>query len=303
MDILSIFVDKNANKIKDRIQPVLESFYNEGIDLQERICCVDTLYNLNYSVDIGSIKDYPINDFINIFKFCIANAICEYIMEVEEPNLIEQVISSDYCYFDVKERLDIYRNSINILNEENFDGFISKPGTINTKSRILQNIIDYLDSNNEINLNGFILFRLKDYLLELTETVEKAVEDFLVDKEYNEFIKLLKYFVDIQESKLDKINIVFDESIRFKLYDKHNRLLNEDYISSVEVELGESNINQDDLLISTLITLAPKEIFIHNLSVLKSSKIIQTIKKIFPNKVHCCSRCELCGLKMNIHKE
>ncbi len=303
MDILSIFAEKNANKIQDRIRPVLESFYNEGIDLQERIYYVDTLYNLNYSVDIGSIKDYPINDFINIFKFCIANAICEYIMEVEEPNLIEHVISSEYCYFDVRERLEIYKNSLNILNEENSYSFISKPGTINTKSKILQNIIDYLDNNNEINLNGFILFRLKDYLLELTETVEKAVEDFLVDKEYNEFIKLLKYFVDIQESKLDKINIVFDESVRFKLYDKHNRLLNEDYISSVEVELGENNINQDDLLISTLITLAPKEILIHNLSVLKSGKIIQTIKKIFPDKVHCCNRCDLCGLKMNIQKE
>ncbi len=32
----------------------------------------------------------------------------------------------------------------------------------------------------------------------------------MVDKEYNEFIKLLKYFVEIEESKLDKLNILID---------------------------------------------------------------------------------------------
>ena len=29
----------------------------------------------------------------------------------------------------------------------------------------------------------------------------------MIEKEYKEFIKLLKYFVDIQESKIEKINI------------------------------------------------------------------------------------------------
>jgi len=300
---LSILAEKNANKIQDKIQPVLESFYNEGINVEERIYYIDPLYYLNYSIDNKSVKDYPIDDFISIFKFCIANAICEYIREVEEPNLIQNVISSDYCYFDVRERLEIYRNSLSILNEENIDKFFSKADIINTKSKILQNLIDYLGNNNEINLSGFILFRLKDYLLELNETVEKAVEDFLVDKEYNEFIKLLKYFVDIQEAKSDIVHVVFDEKTRFRLYDKNNRLLNDDHISSVAVEFAESNINQDDLLISALITIAPNEIFIHKLSALKSGKIIKTLEKIFPDRVHCCSSCEWCSVQVNVNKE
>jgi len=300
---LSILAEKSANKIQDKIQPVLESFYNEGINVEERMYYIDPLYYLNYSVDSESIKDYPIADFINIFKFCIANAICEYISEVEEPSLIQNVISTDYCYFDVKERLEIYRNSLNILKEENIDSFFSKPDSINSKSKILQNLIDYLGSNNEINLSGFILFRLKDYLLELNETVEKAVEDFLVDKEYNEFIKLLKYFVDIQEAKSDIVHIVFDDETRFRLYDNHNRPLNDDHITSVAVEFAESNINQDDLLISALITIAPNEIFIHKVSTLKSGKIIKTLEKIFPDKVHCCNSCEWCGVQVNANKE
>jgi len=303
LELLSILAEKNPNKIKEKIQPVLESFHKEGVDLQERLYFFEPFYYINYSVDIKSIKEYPIKDFINIFKFCIANAICEYILEVEEPNLIEYIISTDYCYFDVRERSEIFRNSINILSEENADSFISKPNTVSMKSKILNNLIDYLDDNNEINVEGFVLFRLKDYLLEINEIVEKAVEDFLVDKEYNEFIKLLKYFVDVQESKVDQIHVIFDEGKRFKLYDKYRKPLNNDYVNSVAAELAENNINQDDLLISALITIAPKEILVHNLPRFNRGKIIQTLEKIFPEKVHCCNSCELCGCTINIHKE
>ncbi|MBU5677017.1 putative sporulation protein YtxC [Alkaliphilus sp. MSJ-5] len=303
MNLLAILAERSANKVQEKIQPILESFYNEGIDVEERIYYIEPLYYLNYSVDTENIKNYPINDFINIFKFCIANALCEYIKDIEEPSLIRHIISTDYYYFDVKERLEIYKNSLDILNEENIDIFFQKDEVINAKSKILQHLIDYLNSNTQINLSGFILFRLKDYLLELNETVEKAVEDFIVDKEYNEFIKLLKYFVDIQEAKSDIVNVVFDEEAKFRLYDKHSCLLNNDHISSIAVELAESNINQDDLLISALITLAPKEIFIHNISVLKTSGIIKTLEKIFPDRIHCCNSCEWCTVQINANKE
>ncbi len=33
----------------------------------------------------------------------------------------------------------------------------------------------------------------------------------MVEKEYNEFIKLLKYFVDVQENKIDEVNIIIDK--------------------------------------------------------------------------------------------
>lgn len=303
MNLLSVLAERSANKIQEKIQPILESFYNEGIDVEERIYYIEPFYYLNYSVTIENIKNYPPNDFINIFKFCVANALYEYIRDCEEPSLIQHIISTDYCYFDVKERLEIYRNSLDILKEENIDRFLPRDGAVNSKSKILQSLTDYLSNNNEINLSGFILFRLKDYLIELNETIEKAVEDFLVDKEYNEFIKLLKYFVDIQESKSDIVHVVFDEETKFKLYDQHNRLLNNDYIKNVAIELSENNINQDDLLISALITMAPSEIIVHKISILKSSEIIKTLEKIFPDRIHCCNSCEWCSLQMNVNKE
>lgn len=303
LNLISILAERNANKIQEKIQPVLESFYDEGINVEERIYYLDSIYYLNYSIDEKSIKNYSINDFINIFKYCIANSLYEYIRHVEEPNFIQQIISTDYYYFDVRERVEIYKNSLNVLKEENKDIFLFKDSKYSMKSKIMNDLNNYLNNNVEININGFILFRLKDYLLELNDTVEKAVEDFLVDKEYNEFIKLLKYFVDIQEDKHDTIHVVFYKENEFHIYDRHNRLINDEYISNIAIEFSENEINEEDLLISRLITLAPNEIYVHKLSSDEDTGILKTIEKIFPNSIHYCTGCDLCNVKINANKD
>ena len=45
--------------------------------------------------------------------------------------------------------------------------------------------MEYFESSNTIILDGFINFRLKDYLKDLEEIVEKAVDNFLMEKYRN----------------------------------------------------------------------------------------------------------------------
>ena len=46
---------------------------------------------------------------------------------------------------------------------------------------------------------------------EIEQIIDKVIEMYTVEKEYGEFVKLLKYFVDMQESKIDEINIIFNK--------------------------------------------------------------------------------------------
>lgn len=62
-----------------------------------------------------------------------------------------------------------------------------------------------LEENEEINIQGFITFRMKELREDIEEIIDKVVEEYMVEKEYREFVKLLKYFVDIQESKIEKL--------------------------------------------------------------------------------------------------
>lgn len=303
MDLLSILAEKSVSGIQEKIQSILESFNNEGISIVEKTYYIEPFYCLNYSVSVENIKDYPVNDFINIFKFCVSNVLYEYIRDCEEPNLVQHIINTNYCCFNIKERIEIYKNCLDILKEKKIDKFLSRDDAINLKFRILQQLTDYLENNTEINLDGFILFRLKDYLLDLNEIIEEAAKDFLMDKEYNEFIKLLKYFVEIQESKFDIVHVVFDEEIKFKIYDQYNGLLDNDCIKSVALELSGKELNPDDLLISALINIAPKQIIIHRLFILKDAEVIGTLQKIFAGKIHFCKGCKWCNAQININKE
>ena len=302
MNLLLLAVDKNIDIIKDKLSRQVETFVNEGVVLEEEVESKDGLDFLKYSVKIESIKNYPISDFINIFKYCVANALWDYIQLYEEPHLIRKIIEQEYYYFDIRERIEIERNTVQILNEEGRLLGFSENAT--RKNKIISNIIAYLNNDFQLNLKGFLTFRLKDYALELEETVEKAVEDFLLDKEYNEFIKLLKYFVDIQDSKIETIHIILEADGKYTLYDDNNSLIDNEYIKDIASEISENNfLTYDDLLISSLITIAPKFVYIHQSNIMKRSDVIKTITKVFANKVKICNGCDWCKVNAHYHQD
>ena len=304
MNLLLLAVDTNIDIISDKLNRQVETFINEGVLLESEIISKEDLSLIQYSVKIESIKNYPISDFINIFKYCVANALWEYIQLYEEPKLIRKIIESEYYYFDTKERQEIERNSVQILNDEGKLLNFANGDGISRKNKIVSSIIGYLNNDFQLNLKGFLTFRLKDYSLELEETVEKAVEDFLMDKEYNEFIKLLKYFVDIQDSKIDTIHIILESDGKYTLYDDKNNLIDNDYIKDIASEISENNfLTYDDLLISSLITIAPKFVYIHQSNILKRSDVIKTITRVFANKVKICNGCDWCKVNAQYHQD
>jgi putative sporulation protein YtxC len=160
----------------------------------------------------------------------------------------------------------------------------------------MRRLLEYFDESNKIILDGFINFRLKDFKNDLEDIVDRAVDDYLMEKEYKEFLRLLKYFVDIQEPKFDMIHIIagVKENEYSILNEDENEITNEcmkDFIN--DIPGGE--LNFDDLLVSTLITLAPKLITIHGVSSFKNKELLETIKNVFANRVLMCNGCGLCN--------
>lgn len=170
---------------------------------------------------------------------------------------------------------------------------------IRRRNIIVKSLMEYFESSNTIILDGFINFRLKDYLKDLEEIVEKAVDNFLMEKEYREFIRLLKYFVDIQEPKYENIHIIATNHGTYTLLDDRREEITNECIKEYLNEISESEINYDDLLVSSLITLAPKKITIHNISCFKNKELLETIHNIFYNNVCICRSCSICNVNIN----
>ena len=77
------------------------------------------------------------------------------------------------------------------------------PIEFDKKFNILYNsFYNYLSSNKNLLLEGFINFRLKKYFNLLDNTLNEAVNQFIIEKEYQEFISLLKMYVNSQACRM-----------------------------------------------------------------------------------------------------
>lgn len=222
----------------------------------------------------------------------VANAICETILNHWEKVILENIIRESYYYFNADERETILSNALEHISGDELSGgdFYRRK----RKNRILNELSEFLNGNNYIVIDGFIRFRLKDYVNELYEVVEQAVDNFLMEREYREFVQLLKYFVDVQEPRVNSVNVIMNSDGVFELYDENEELIDNNQMEEFMIEFISSEINYEDLLISSLVTIAPNEIIFHFKPDKKQKVAMDTINKVFAGKVKYCEGCPLC---------
>ena len=66
--------------------------------------------------------------------------------------------------------------------------------------------------------------------------------------------------------------------------------------------ISEEEINYDDLLVSSLITLAPRKVTFHSVRYFKNKELLETIKNVFYNNVIICDGCCICQVNTKAKK-
>ena len=213
----------------------------------------------------------------------IVGAISKTIVEEYENRLISKLIKQNYFYFNLPDKKSIYKKALNYAdNESSYNSLVS------------EKLKEYLETTDKSMLEGFVNFRLKDYQNELEDVIDKAVDDFMVEKEYKEFIKLLKYFVEIQKPKYELINIVPVDG-EYYIYDDTAQDITAICAKEFIKDMDNERINSDDLLISSLISMAPKKICVHKPERIYNVELLSTIKQVFAKNITMCDGCELCN--------
>ncbi|NLK95405.1 MAG: putative sporulation protein YtxC [Clostridiales bacterium] len=231
-------------------------------------------------------------DRINLY---ISNVLYKLVISQYKKRELFQFLTETYYFLKQEEIIQIEELIMNILNMQekpNNDILIYCYNKINN---IIGKISQCIDENREINVNGFIRFRMKELRNDIESIIDKIVEKYMIEKEYEEFIKLLQYFVDIQESKIDEVNIKIEPMGVYIVTDKEGK----DIFSMFLKELTESELqivdaNIEDILISGLITNVPKNIIIHGKNNSTNKEFIKTIVSVFGNRVKFIERNEKC---------
>ncbi|WP_163194408.1 putative sporulation protein YtxC [Clostridium thermarum] len=230
---------------------------------------------------------------VSMFNFYMANILYKIaIYEFYDKEMLN-FLNDTYFFLKPDELRDVEIISMKILKGEEL--IIDESGIyyMNRKNNIIDKIIACIEENNEININGFITFRMKELREDIEAIVDKVVERYMVDKEYSEFIKLLKYFVEIQDSKLDTVNIIIDSKGKYQIRDENGKEFLKEFLNELSTEkISENNI--EDLIISGLITNAPRKINIHGAKYCTNKEVLDTINNVFTDRVTMCNECELC---------
>lgn len=275
-------------------------YYNENlltkqglkIDLQQENRGSITMLTCDYD----DSQHYRQEENKIYFRQCLANVISELILSYWESRLIKDFIKEDFYFFTPEEKEKIFIRSLEIIQT----GHPAKCESIlyqqNRKTKIINRLSEYLASHSQLNIEGFIKFRLKDYINELKEAVNYSVDEFMMEKEYKEFIRLLRYFVEIQEPRLEKVHLLVKTEGKYRLFDNDKQEISNEYLDDFFNDLIDTDINYEDLLISALITIAPKEVIIHHTGQGKNkqSDTIVTIEQVFNDRLTNCFGCDWC---------
>lgn len=214
--------------------------------------------------------------------FC--RRLADVILAGYRPHLLSALVKKRYFYFTAAEQEEIdriaqsYQNCKVRLGEDRYGEVLA--------GRLEQ----FLEQSREINLEGFVLFRMEDYRRQLEETVDRAAEDYLVDREYKEFIGMLSCLADIQPCLVEQVHVMPLESGEYGMFDG-----NEAPIVSRETDQPFGALTPEDLLLSRLITLSPERIVIHRRQEFPSQELVNTLLNVFGEKVRFCSGCSFCS--------
>jgi len=216
------------------------------------------------------------------FYKILGNIITDTIIKFYEIHIIRRILGFNYFYFDEFERNKIEEVCIESLKNNKFK---------NRNKTICNKIQKYLKKNKSMILDGFVTFRIKEYIEKIDELVDEGVNKYIVEKEYAEFISLLKMYVNSKEPETEEIHLIYTngESI---LLDKNKDIITIANNSFNAKYLSDITFSSNDFALNTLLSLLPKKINVHLIT--KKDEFIDTLCLIFEEKVYMCTDCNIC---------
>lgn len=212
------------------------------------------------------------------FYYGIANLLTECVLLFYKDIFLSRILNYHYFYFDELEKKQIA--SLCLDKDEDFHC-------------VWPHFLTYILENKSILLDGFVNFRLGDYQKNLENRLDDCVSQFVVDKEYNEFIDLLYMYIHSKSPETDKLHLIYanGESI---LLDKNKKVLSVSDNAFPAKYLSDISFSSNDFALNTLLTLLPEYLEIHLMD--EEDEFIHTLQLIFDNRVSICKNCSLCRL-------
>ena len=226
---------------------------------------------MEYGKTVSLPEDVSVDDF--------AKELSGDIIDKYEKTLLSNMIDSELSFAPREHRMEILEKALREA-KPNGDEVLSLIHYNRRKAIIEEDIKEYFKYNNTMNTEGFVRFRLFDYKNELRGIYLAAAEEFASEKEYEEFIEMLRFFVSVQSPKEDTVHLTKKDG-ELCVQNRHRRDITYKYAE--EFTQTDENLTGDDIALSALIAIAPQKITIHDKR--EADPLYDTIYSIFDDVV------------------
>lgn len=273
----SLCVKTNNSKIIDYL---LKSF--EDINLENTYISKRNFKHFN-----NIIIHYIGSEYTKFYK-CLSNILTKAIIDCYEKNLIFDNISFNYFYFNSFEKKQILENSISLLTDDNASNI--------RYDYINKEVFKKISSNHSLFLQAFINFNLSNYIDFLNNKIDIAVNKFLIDKEYLEFVNILRLYIksESNSSDIEHLHLIYKNKTSIIIDDNKNTICCNDNIKKAKY-VSDISFSSNDFALNTLLNLLPKSITLHLVDGY-ADEFIDTLKLIFQERVKVCDDCDICNL-------
>lgn len=211
------------------------------------------------------------------FRQAIANAVTVFVIQewdyyVGRRLLISTGWTNDRDWELVRARLKEDRSL--------FEGY---------RHECMHRLVSYLEDNIRLDVDGFVNFRMPDYIDYVGKAAGRILDDLLLEQENREFIGVLRQFVERREEPMDLVHVVMMSGNRFQIYDRSMQVVAKSVDSAPGA--GDDEVRQEDLLISALVTLAPRQVTLHGKCM---AATYNTLTEVFPGALRRCAGCRYC---------
>lgn len=215
----------------------------------------------------------------------LADILTDCILFFYEPILLKRFLNFQYFYFDEFEKKLIEENCYKhiILEEQTTLKY--------RREEIWTCVLHYITNNKAMILDGFVNFRLDNYYKTIEEIVDFAVNQYIIEKEYTEFINLLKLYIDSKEPLSSTIHLIYTNGESILLNQNKNVINLQDNVFNAKY-LSDISFSSNDYALNALLTLLPKKIEIHLIGY--EDEFINTLKLIFGKRIFICTDCNIC---------
>ena len=173
----------------DRVMQI--SFLPQDIELIRKF-----LYDKTYS-DSVSYNESLDAIYVNLSKVekheIVLSRITELIVSIIKDRDLKEYIWTTYTNISEEDKKSVYKEALGLVDKK--ENFIKET----VYSKLSDIVVDYED----INLDGFLKFRMKDFTSYISIVSDIALEEHLIKRDKKEFLDSLKYFIDIQEEKMN----------------------------------------------------------------------------------------------------